>query len=250
MYRCANHLEKPHFPLGSPLFLFVVEQHTPAREIVVCHSSSDGITMSGRVRPWIRRPSEASLYLIQASLEARLYLVQERGPLSFVLNDGRTSQKVLVEIGNLHRCSCRKSLVFFCSLVAVLNIRNITYVSLGCDSVEATDDNDQCIHILFCLIKIFKLDRTNPLVWQSAFTDNDLSSILSGRANKIHAALQKKPAVPSRKACMPTGRVKHRVGETCPICHDDIVPEKQKLVYCSRSCGNSLHSRYTLVQPK
>eukprot|EP00697_Spironema_sp_BW2_P012705 gnl/Spiro4/29333_TR14355_c0_g1_i1.p1 gnl/Spiro4/29333_TR14355_c0_g1~~gnl/Spiro4/29333_TR14355_c0_g1_i1.p1 ORF type:complete len:128 (+),score=6.30 gnl/Spiro4/29333_TR14355_c0_g1_i1:89-472(+) len=55
--------------------------------------------------PFIHKPSPETQIRVDHALLARFFVVQERGPTSFVIR-GETGQKFKVLIGSTHHCSC------------------------------------------------------------------------------------------------------------------------------------------------
>ena len=42
------------------------------------------------------------------------------------------------------------------------------------------------------LIRVLRLQKDNPLVWQRSLIDSEVDSILAGRAQRLHAAMRTK----------------------------------------------------------
>ena len=104
-----------------------------------------------RVLPWRRKPSDELTTMIEeAATRARFFLVQEAGPTSFVLSEGDSGRKVKVFIGNTHCCSC----------------------------TPTAPAGFLCVHILFVMIRVFKLPKDSPLVYQQALVDSEIAELL------------------------------------------------------------------------
>lgn len=164
-----------------------------------------------RDTPYVSKPSESLLRTLRVASDARLYVVQEPGPTSFVLKSADSERKHRVQIGAVHTCSCGAR-------------------------------EQPCVHTAFVLLRIFRLDPSNPLVWQTSLIDSELERIIETRARTAAArrAQARSLAPPvSRAASAPTeaplraGEVPQREiddenTEPCPICYEEIVPDDQR----------------------
>ncbi|KAL7469108.1 hypothetical protein ACHAXS_009357 [Conticribra weissflogii] len=84
----------------------------------------------------------------------KLFLVSRKGPLLFVLKaDDNTNVTYKVVIGSPQRCSCGGG--------------------------EAK--GKACVHIMFVMIKCFRLQPSNPLAWQITLREEDVVALLDGR---------------------------------------------------------------------
>lgn len=97
--------------------------------------------MATRERPYVSKPSEALRQRLAAAASARLFVVQEPGPTSFVLRseaaEGVRERKHRVSIGSTHSCSCGAR-------------------------------NQPCLHVAFVLIRVFRLGADDPRTWQQS----------------------------------------------------------------------------------
>eukprot|EP00698_Gefionella_okellyi_P001838 TRINITY_DN11679_c0_g1_i1.p1 TRINITY_DN11679_c0_g1~~TRINITY_DN11679_c0_g1_i1.p1 ORF type:complete len:516 (+),score=27.89 TRINITY_DN11679_c0_g1_i1:103-1548(+) len=140
---------------------------------------------------------------------ARLYVVQEVGPTSFVLRD-ESDRRYIVRIGSLHTCSvCSKA------------------------------GSELCIHILFVILRVFRLQRDNPLSWQQSLVDAEVDAVLAGRAQKVHEATRTKLEAAAKGI---TEVPQRPIGpsDVCPICVDTLT--NGETAWCRKGCGNSLHT--------
>ncbi len=87
-------------------------------------------------RNWRSKPTPELLNLMEASIDLRLYLIAEKGPLSFTFQDD-SNKKLFVNIGDKISCSCSES------------------------------KQDHCIHTLYTLNHLFKMDFCDPLIIQT-----------------------------------------------------------------------------------
>ena len=56
-------------------------------------------------RKWRKKPSEELIKLMEESIDLKLYLIHERGPLSLTFQDEQ-NKKYEINIGNEISCSC------------------------------------------------------------------------------------------------------------------------------------------------
>ena len=165
-----------------------------------------------RDTPYVTKPSESLLRTLRLASDARLYVVQEPGPTSFVLKSADSERKHRVQIGAVHTCSCGAR-------------------------------EQPCVHTAFVLLRIFRLDPSNPLVWQTSLIDAELERIIETRARAAAArrAQARSFGAPpvSRAASAPTeaplrtGEVPQREiddenTEPCPICYEEVVSDEQR----------------------
>ena len=179
-----------------------------------------------RAVPYVAKPTEALLQRFSEAADARIYVVQEPGPTSFVLKSADSERKHRVSIGSVHSCSCGAR-------------------------------EQPCVHTSFVLLRIFRLPAGDQRAWQGGLLDSELERIIEERARTTAARRQQQ-----RMAAAPVatasgggggaprpGEVAQREiddanKEPCPICYEDISCEDQqagKLEWCRLGCGKSVH---------
>lgn len=100
---------------------------------------------------------------MEEAKSARLYILQQTGPTSFVIKEEASDTKYKIQIGDQHKCSC-------------------------------TAKSKPCVHIvinfcnfinlqLFIMQKYFRLVPENPLLWQQGLVDSEITTIIQGRNN-------------------------------------------------------------------
>jgi len=139
------------------------------------------------------------------------YIISEIGITNFLIKHKGVKYKVL--IGDCNQCTCSQ-----------------------------TRRNINCIHILFVLMRVYKLPSTSELLKRTGFNEYELNNILKGQAQKEMKKREELKRVASpRKKNSPR---KIEEGDCCPICMEDISPGEidLSLVYCRVSCGNYIHS--------
>eukprot|EP00736_Rhodelphis_marinus_P006337 Rmarinus@m.1253 len=171
--------------------------------------------MASRRLPWRNKPPDKVARRMEEALTARFYLLQEVGPTCFVLKgDTGDLKKYKVSIGETHTCTCLDS------------------------------RQELCAHILFVLLKVFRLPKDDPLVWQRSLLDREVSDVLRARYVSRDRLNRRRGSTEAKKAVEPAEVTRKELeeGATCPICLDDM-SEQQSLSFCSSGCGNHLHTR-------
>ena len=137
-------------------------------------------------------------------------MLADPGPTSFVLR-GETPRRYKVSIGETHSCSCHSG-------------------------------NELCIHILFVLMRVFRMPAANPLIWQLSLTEREIAELMRGRVN-VHTRPPPRAAPAAGDASDEAGVQRKELGEDpCPICYDDM-SEGQEITYCKSACGNNVHTK-------
>jgi hypothetical protein len=169
--------------------------------------------MSNREAPWRAKPPDGWDERVAALQGARMYLVQECGPTTFMIKEaspeerqegdhadheqeenelrprrrGGGDRKFKVQIGGLLGCSCK------------------------------IKHDGPCKHLLFVLLKLLRVSPENPLAWQAALLDNEVEQILRGRYNPIPNI--RRPAAEKPNGDRPTVEQKPiEEGDVCAIC--------------------------------
>ncbi|WIA35392.1 hypothetical protein OEZ86_003838 [Tetradesmus obliquus] len=189
---------------------------------------------AGRAAPWRSKPSQELQALVAqlaqpSSSGSSLYVLQRPGPSSFVVGQDPGGDKFKVALGNQPTCSCRHS---------------------------AAQPHEPCVHLLFIMLRVMRLAADNPLLWQSALTDRELQELLDGRLSSSSRgsagrAAGRRTSSSSSSSSSSSGKqgstVQRRTieqDEPCPICYESLSGvEPGWLVWCSSSCGKSIHGR-------
>jgi len=187
---------------------------------------------SRRERPYISKPSESVRQRLTAAASARLLVVHEPGPTSFVLKAVDSDKKHRVFLGSVHTCSC-----------------------------GAGAASQPCEHTAFVLIRVFRLGAEDSRVWQQSMLDSELEKLIEDRARSV-ALLRLQARRDAREggdeyssdgrtlaSAALSGQVARRPidedeGEPCPICYEDIMAceeEEEGLDWCRQGCGKSVH---------
>ncbi len=111
------------------------------------------------------------------------------------------------------------------------------------------------------MLKIFRLEPDNPLIWQLAYTDSEVDKIIANRYGSVRsdsdsgivvckaddgAQARREEAEGRgpqnearwRQCLVPTAR--SNIHDSC-ICHDTMKKDDM-LTFCSVGCGNNMHS--------
>ncbi|KAG9696042.1 hypothetical protein KCU95_g3753, partial [Aureobasidium melanogenum] len=91
------------------------------------------------------------------------------------------------------------------------------------------NNNPQCKHIIYVLLKVLKVSE--PLNFQAAFLTSELQEIFD------HAGPLPGETVHTEDK---DGKRKPIEGD-CPICCEELSQEKETIVWCQAACGNNLH---------
>lgn len=207
-------------------------------------------------RVWIQKPDENLISLMNESVELELYLVHENGPLSFTFKD-EVNQKISISIGNSIKCSCES----FKNNYKILNdkvlkddknSKNIMQIensiSKRSKSTNKLKLNDQkksihCIHTIYVLNRIFKLNFSNPLIFQNSFSDSEINKLIELRNKKNNEKDKKREQVCIKKSKKQGFKLKERNlidDYSCSICQDDMYTN-DGLYCCYNSCGHHFH---------
>jgi hypothetical protein len=102
----------------------------------------------------------------------------------------------------------------------------------SCDCPHATKGN-QCKHIIYVMLRVLK--AREDVAYQLALTTTELREVL-----KNAPPIPGVETDPTDAQGEQDGNRKPIEGE-CPICYDDLEPDKDAIVYCKASCGNNVH---------
>ncbi|KAM3874336.1 mitogen-activated protein kinase kinase kinase 1 [Diretmus argenteus] len=188
---------------------------------------------SGRITPPRRAPSpdgfspyspEETGRRVNKVMRARLYLLQQIGPNSFLIGGDSPDNKYRVFIGP-QTCSCGRGAF--------------------------------CIHVLFVMLRVFQLEPSDALLWRKTLKNFEVESLFQ----KYHNRRSSRIKAPSRStiqkfvsrmsnshntctssATIPSteSSLKDEEEQMCPICLLDMLDE-ESLTICEEGCRNKLH---------
>ncbi|NWS74001.1 M3K1 kinase, partial [Crotophaga sulcirostris] len=188
---------------------------------------------SGRITPPRRAPSpdgfspyspEETSRRVNKVMRARLYLLQQIGPNSFLIGGDSPDNKYRVFIGP-QTCSCGRG----------------TF----------------CIHLLFVMLRVFQLEPSDPVLWRKTLKNFEVESLFqkyhSRRSSRIKApsrnTIQKFVSRMSNSHTLSSSStstsssensMKDEEEQMCPICLLGMLDE-ESLTVCEDGCRNKLH---------
>jgi hypothetical protein len=107
-----------------------------------------------RAKPYRSNPTPVFMNNFDKATSERFYLVNENGPTKLTIEDCNR-RKFKIQIGSEISCSC------------------------------GGGRTEHCVHTIFCLIRIFKIDEADELIWQLAFTEREIQKILESRERNM-----------------------------------------------------------------
>ncbi|XP_055648946.1 mitogen-activated protein kinase kinase kinase 1-like [Falco peregrinus] len=188
---------------------------------------------SGRITPPRGAPSpdgsspyspEETNRRVNKVMRARLYLLQQIGPNSFLIGGDSPDNKYRVFIGP-QTCSCGRGMF--------------------------------CIHLLFVMLRVFQLEPSDPMLWRKMLKNFEVESLFqkyhSRRSSRIKApsrnTIQKFVSRMSNSHTLSSSSTstsssenstKDEEEQMCPICLLGMLDE-ESLTVCEDGCRNKLH---------
>lgn len=188
---------------------------------------------SGRTTPPRRAPSpdgfspyspEETSRRVNKVMRARLYLLQQIGPNSFLIGGDSPDNKYRVFIGP-QTCSCGRGAF--------------------------------CIHLLFVMLRVFQLEPSDTMLWRKTLKNFEVESLFqkyhSRRSSRIKApsrnTIQKFVSRMSNSHTLSSSTtstsssdtsIKDEDEQMCPICLLGMLDE-ESLTVCEEGCRNKLH---------
>ncbi|XP_030851944.1 mitogen-activated protein kinase kinase kinase 1 isoform X2 [Strongylocentrotus purpuratus] len=163
---------------------------------------------------------------VERALHARLFLLTQSGPNSFLIGGDSPDHKYKVTIGS-QNCNCGKG--------------------------------PFCVHLLFVMLRVFKLAEDDNLLWNRTLKNYEVELLFSKYEAMKKKKLKHSPSQSSQRSrrssqspstshlprpsspCPSTGSSDQREDEDlCPICLLEMV-EGESLVECKNGCHNKLH---------
>jgi E3 ubiquitin-protein ligase ZSWIM2 len=165
-----------------------------------------------RQNDYVRKCPDSVLKRIEKAKSARLYVLQEMGPLGFIVSDdGNGTRKFRIHLGSTHSCSCNK------------------HAGL-------------CVHVLWVMLKVFHTSLSSETLYQTSLVDREIEEMINNRNKK--RKVKKEPII----AADPKEKKEEDLvaprqiedGDICPICQDEISIHSST-IHCYTSCGNHMH---------
>jgi hypothetical protein len=222
---------------------------------------------SGAFRP---KPPPLVAKRMEEALSSRMCLVQEVGPTCFIVKP--LSQSMTEGVENASDAASKPSDLESSTPATVTAAIPLFKVRIGESQTCTCGDRELCVHILFVTLKVFRLEPSNPIIWQKHLTEAEITKLLLEREAKLRGRLAGavKPAAADARCAVSVDSVvravisweciatrksdlrKHEAttvvrkplsaGETCPICMDDMTVD-EALTWCRFSCGSSVHNK-------
>lgn len=177
-------------------------------------------------RVWRSKPNPELIRLMEESVDIRLYLVAEKGPLSFTFQDDK-GKKIIINIGDKINCNC---------------------------TGNKKEQKEHCVHTLYVLNRIFKISFSDQLILQLQYTDSELNKMIETRRrtkNKIDLPNEDSDSDDDKNNKKKRKKISNSIEEndnrmnliddiTCSICQEDMY-FSEGLFYCEESCGHNFH---------
>ncbi|VDL19226.1 unnamed protein product [Hymenolepis diminuta] len=149
------------------------------------------------------------------ALNTTMCIVQNFGPMGFLIQEENENKKYKVFIGERHTCTCKLY----------------------------SKQRDLCKHICWVLLKKFKLNKHDPISWQNGLSDRELSKLLE-KSSEGSIAVTKPVTKPEVGGISGPGIYQRSIesADICPICQDEFLSsERLPVTYCRKGCGNNVH---------
>ncbi|VDD81676.1 unnamed protein product [Mesocestoides corti] len=151
----------------------------------------------------------------EEALSTTMCILQKFGPMGFLIQEEHQDGKYKVLIGDPHSCTCK------------------TYAK----------EKELCKHICWILLKKFKLNKNDPISWQSGLCERDISILLEKVSH-----MSSNQATDSSNMKMDNNvntKVQQRTigpNDICAICQDEFFKRQRfPVTFCRKGCGNSVH---------
>ena len=163
-----------------------------------------------------RSPTIVVVYLRGKTSLPPCFLLDQPGPTKFVVKkQNDEEERRLVLIGRENKCSC--------------------------------GEDTPCVHILFVMTKVLRLELRDPIIWQRSLVDREVNQILS-RRRRLERRTTTTTTTSQRVVTETKNTTKHTVkrrelkdgDEVCAICQDDM-KDSDSLTWCSSGCGHNFH---------
>ncbi|MCO5575470.1 hypothetical protein L7F22_029271 [Adiantum nelumboides] len=192
-------------------------------------SSSSAPAKETRLARFIPKPNTAVQDRIGRAFTHRLYVIDKKlsgAPPSecdfFVL--GATGNVYTVKLSLLPSCTCPDH-----------------------------EKGNVCKHILFVMLRVLKLPRDDPRVWQKALLPSELHGLLKNlsvsdavlASSGVRQRFSQITGVSLAPAVEPLKPLQRDIDSDCPICYEPMASSDGKpsepVIFC-KSCGNNVHA--------
>ncbi|KAI8615832.1 hypothetical protein BC830DRAFT_256731 [Chytriomyces sp. MP71] len=190
---------------------------------------------------------------IEAASKLHLFVVQEMGPMAFIVKDATAA--VIVNSGTQNEPNNTQSIhddtkANMRQPPDRSNVKSYK-VTLGnfqsCNCHTHLIENDLCVHILWVMIKVFRVSLESDVLYQNSLVEREIAELMdSRRRRKIlpESSDSTVSDIKQNEAPLLKGHVRQRPiedGDICPICMEDLDINIGAITYCKLSCGNNIH---------
>ncbi|KAJ3405146.1 E3 ubiquitin-protein ligase Zswim2, partial [Chytridiales sp. JEL 0842] len=202
-----------------------------------------------RVLPLRRACPDLIKRRIQQASRAHMYVVQENGPLSFIIREGDSGSNSTVATRNSRsdRGDAKgETLEGEEANVLIDSLGAAKKTSIESVVEDAKREAPKKLVKIWVMVKIFRVPQESEVLWQLSLVEREVTELLQLRPKKKQGSLPEKEhiAKEDEKQSVPPGCVSRRPiedGDICPICQEDLRDESAPTTYCKLSCGNNLH---------
>jgi E3 ubiquitin-protein ligase ZSWIM2 len=116
-------------------------------------------------------------------------------------------------------------------------------VSIGYRQTCTCHDPELCSHILYVMIRYFRVPTGNPVLWQTALTDHEIDLLLNDKF-KFKPPVRKQLVYTTRSGKKKVKRLPITSEDVCPVCYDSFnTSDKSTIVWCRLGCGGNIHRK-------
>lgn len=156
---------------------------------------------------WRRECSDIVRRRIEEALQITLYIVHQTGPTGFIVKEDGRSKKMKVYLGDPHRCTCFGAL-----------------------------DKEPCVHILWLLLKKYRVPQDNPIIFQLALVEREINELVHGYYSNQNKEKEDDSNKASASDNTLSSLMAHRKlldpDDVCPICQEYLLTSSVSLIYC------------------
>ncbi|RIA88093.1 hypothetical protein C1645_806984 [Glomus cerebriforme] len=138
----------------------------------------------------------------------------------------------------------------FAILGSTGNVYTVTITHLPDCTCPDFKKGNLCKHIIFVYLRVLRLNRNSPFIYQKALLSKELRSIFANAApdptvlaNK--RVVDKYQTITSGETLPSASNIDEKrrpIEEDCPICYEPLEEKDRKnIVWCREGCGNNLH---------
>jgi E3 ubiquitin-protein ligase ZSWIM2 len=120
-----------------------------------------------------------------------------------------------------------------------------------CSCPTFTREKELCVHLLWVMLKVFRVDKHDEMIFQLQLVEREISVLLEARNMQIQKNQERvdnaqKEVLEYEETTLSVKKREIEAGDVCPICQDDLLAEfspQAPTLHCRLSCGNSIHSK-------